>query len=104
MRPEVGVSAGLASPRLTILSVKQEYDWWDKELKRQRKKKEEDRAKERKLKEVLDYSESQRCENEALRLKLEALQSQMSSHPTHLQVDQRSHEVGGAEVVSVYPS
>ena len=104
VRPEVGVSAGLASPRLTIPSVKQEYDWWDKELERQRRKEKEDRAKERKLKEVLDYSESQRCKNEALRLKLEVLQSQMSSHPTHSQVDQGSHEVGGAEVVSVCPS
>ena len=39
-----------------------------------------------------------------MRLKLEALQSQMSSHPTHSQIDQGLHEVGGVEVVSVCAS
>ena len=80
-RPKDGVPRLETSSRSrdTLSSVKQEFDWWDKELARQKKKEEEELARERKLKEMLDISESQKSENEAFRQKLEVLQLILSS-------------------------
>ena len=73
--------------------MKQEFDCWDKELARQKKKEEGELASERKLKEMLDISESQKSENEALRQKLEMLQSILSSQ---LQGEQDQQQQLGA--------